>query len=59
MDIGIDFHSCATNSSQRSIELEPYKPWFYEEVVQALNVDVMAELAKKTHIPSLRVNVFS
>ena len=31
--------------------LEPYNPWFYEEIVQALNVDVMAELARKTHIP--------
>ena len=31
--------------------LEPYQPWFYEEIVQALNVDVMAELARKTHIP--------
>jgi galactonate dehydratase len=31
--------------------LEPYNPWFYEEIVQALNVDIMAELAKKTHIP--------
>jgi L-alanine-DL-glutamate epimerase-like enolase superfamily enzyme len=31
--------------------LEPYHPWFYEEVAQALNVDVMAELARKTHIP--------
>jgi galactonate dehydratase len=31
--------------------LEPYQPWFYEEVVQPLNVDVMAELARKTHIP--------
>ena len=31
--------------------LEPYSPWFYEEVVQALNIEVMAELARKTHIP--------
>jgi galactonate dehydratase len=31
--------------------LEPYHPWFYEEIVQPLNVDVMAELAKKTNIP--------
>jgi len=31
--------------------LEPYNPWFYEEVVQCLNVDVMADIAKKTHIP--------
>lgn len=31
--------------------LEPYNPWFYEEPVQCLNVDIMAELAAKTHIP--------
>ena len=31
--------------------LEPYNPWFYEEIVQALNVDIMAELARKTHVP--------
>jgi galactonate dehydratase len=31
--------------------LEPHNPWFYEEVVQALNIEVMAELAKKTRIP--------
>ena len=31
--------------------LEPYNPWFYEEIVQALNIDVMAEIAAKTHIP--------
>jgi galactonate dehydratase len=31
--------------------LEQFNPWFYEEVVQALNIDVMAELARKTHIP--------
>ena len=31
--------------------LEPFNPWFYEEVVQALNIELMAELARKTHIP--------
>jgi galactonate dehydratase len=31
--------------------LEPYNPWFFEEIVQALNVDIMAELARKTHVP--------
>jgi galactonate dehydratase len=31
--------------------LEPFDPWFYEEVVQALNIELMAELARKTHIP--------
>ena len=31
--------------------LEPYQPFFYEEPVQCQNVDAMAELAAKTHIP--------
>src|SRR5687767_11435456 len=31
--------------------LEPYYPWFYEEIVQALNIEIMAEMARKTHIP--------
>lgn len=31
--------------------LEPYNPWFFEEIVQALNVDVMAELAHQTRVP--------
>ena len=53
VDIGIDFHGAVqpTTASVLIKELEPYRPWFYEEIVQALNVDVMADLAKKTHIP--------
>lgn len=53
VDIGIDFHGAVqpTTASLLIKALEPHKPWFYEEVVQALNVDVMADLAKKTHIP--------
>lgn len=53
VDIGIDFHGAVqpTTASLLIKALEPHRPWFYEEVVQALNVDVMAELAKKTHIP--------
>ena len=53
VDIGIDFHGAVqpTTASLLIKELEPYRPWFYEEIVQALNVDVMADLAKKTHIP--------
>jgi galactonate dehydratase len=53
VDIGIDFHGAVqpTTASLLIKALEPLKPWFYEEVVQALNVDVMADLAKKTHIP--------
>ncbi len=53
VDIGIDFHGAVqpTTATLLIKALEPHHPWFFEEVVQALNVDVMAELAKKTHIP--------
>src|SRR5215472_6633167 len=53
VDIAIDFHGAVElpTASLLIKALEPYEPWFYEEVVQPLNVDVMAELAKKTHIP--------
>lgn len=53
VDIGIDFHGAVqpTTASLLIKALEPLRPWFYEEIVQALNVDVMADLAKKTHIP--------
>lgn len=53
VDIALDFHGAVqpTTASLLIKALEPHQPWFYEEVVQALNVDVMAELAKKTHIP--------
>jgi len=53
VDIGIDFHGAVQPPTAMLLvkALEPYNPWFYEEVVQALNVDVMADIAKKTHIP--------
>ena len=53
MDIGVDFHGAVQPPTAALLikALEPYNPWFYEEVVQALNVDVMAELAAKTHVP--------
>ncbi len=53
VDIALDFHGAVqpTTASLLIKALEPLRPWFYEEVVQALNVDVMAELARKTHIP--------
>ena len=53
VDIGIDFHGAVQPPTAMLLvkALEPYHPWFYEEVVQALNVDVMAEIARKTHIP--------
>ena len=53
VDIGVEFHGAIQPPTAMVLmkALEPYSPWFYEEIVQALNVDVMAELARKTHIP--------
>lgn len=53
VDIGLDFHGAVQPPTALLLmkALEPYNPWFYEEIVQALNVDVMAELARKTHVP--------
>ncbi len=53
VDIGVEFHGAIQPPTAMVLmkALEPYHPWFYEEIVQALNVDVMAELARKTHIP--------
>jgi galactonate dehydratase len=53
VDIGVEFHGAIQPPTAIVLmkALEPYHPWFYEEIVQALNVDVMAELARKTHIP--------
>lgn len=52
-EIGIDFHGAISpqNAAILIKELEPFKPLFIEEPVQCQNVDVMAQLAKKTHIP--------
>ena len=53
VDIGIDFHGAVQPQTAMLLikALEPYQPFFFEEIVQCLNVDVMAELARKTHIP--------
>lgn len=53
VDIGVEFHGAVqpTTAMRLMAALEPHNPWFYEEVVQALNVDVMAELAAKTSVP--------
>ena len=53
MDIGVEFHGAVQPpTAMRLIKaLEPFNPWFYEEIAQALNVDVMAEMARKTHVP--------
>jgi galactonate dehydratase len=53
VDIGVEFHGAIQPPTAMSLikALEPYNPWFYEEIAQALNVDVMAEMARKTHVP--------
>lgn len=52
-DIGIDFHGAISpqNAALLIKALEPYQPLFIEEPVNCQNVDVMADLARKTHIP--------
>ena len=52
-DIGIDFHGAVLPGTAKILmkELEPFHPFFYEEIINAQNVDVMAELAKSTHVP--------
>ncbi|MCC6538923.1 MAG: galactonate dehydratase [Bryobacterales bacterium] len=53
VDIGVEFHGAIQPPTAMVLmkALEPYQPWFYEEIVQALNVDIMAELARKTSVP--------
>jgi galactonate dehydratase len=53
IDIGIDFHGAISPATAMILikRLEPYQPMFVEEPVQAENVDVMAEIARKTHLP--------
>lgn len=52
-DLAIDFHGAISpqNAALLIKALEPYQPLFIEEPVQCQNVDVMADLARKTHIP--------
>ncbi|MDX2181332.1 MAG: galactonate dehydratase [Bryobacteraceae bacterium] len=53
VDIGVEFHGAVQPPTALLLmkALEPYSPWFYEEICQPLNVDIMAEMARKTHIP--------
>lgn len=53
VDIAVDFHGAVPPQTALLLikALEPYQPFFYEEPVQCQNVDVLADLARKTHIP--------
>ncbi|MBC8876547.1 MAG: galactonate dehydratase [Planctomycetes bacterium] len=52
-DIGIDFHGAISPQTAKLLikALEPYQPMFVEEPVQCQNVDVMADIARGTHLP--------
>ncbi|UHG92873.1 galactonate dehydratase [Spirosoma oryzicola] len=53
MDIAIDFHGSIPPQTSKLLikELEPFNPMFVEEPVQAQNVDVLADIARGTHLP--------
>lgn len=53
VDIAIDFHGAISPPTAKLFikALEPYTPYFVEEPVQCQNVDVMAEIARGTHLP--------
>ena len=52
-DIGIDFHGAISPALAKLLikGYEPYNPLFIEEPCQAQNHDVMAEIARGTHLP--------
>ncbi|MBK9171030.1 MAG: galactonate dehydratase [Bryobacterales bacterium] len=53
VDIGIDFHGAVSPATAKLLikALEPYSPMFIEEPCQAQNHDVMADIARSTHLP--------
>lgn len=53
VDIGVDFHGAISPAHAKMLikALEPYNPMFIEEPCQAQNHDIMAEIARSTHLP--------
>jgi galactonate dehydratase len=53
VDIAIDFHGAISPATAKLLikVLEPYQPMFIEEPCQAQNHDIMAEIARGTHLP--------
>ncbi|MFN3323320.1 MAG: galactonate dehydratase [Bryobacteraceae bacterium] len=53
VDIAVDFHGAISPALAKLLikGLEPYHPYFIEEPCQAQNHDVMAEIARGTHLP--------
>jgi galactonate dehydratase len=53
VDIGVDFHGAIMPGTAKLLikALEPYNPMFIEEPINAQNHDIMAEIARGTHLP--------
>lgn len=53
VDIAIDFHGAISPALAKVLikALEPHNPMFIEEPVQCQNHDIMAEIARGTHLP--------
>jgi len=53
VDIAIDFHGAVPPQTAKVLikAFEPYQPMFVEEPVAAQNVDVLADIARGTHLP--------
>lgn len=53
VDMGIELHGDHQPQTAMLIikALEQFQPWFYEEPIQFQNLPLMAEMARKTHIP--------
>ena len=53
VDMGIELHG--DHQPQTAVllikALEQFQPWFFEEPIQFQNLPLMADIAKKTHIP--------
>jgi galactonate dehydratase len=52
-DIGIDFHGAISAQTAKVLikALEPYQPMFIEEPINCQEVDIMADIARSTHLP--------
>ena len=53
VDIGIDFHGAISPATAKLLikGLEPYHPMFIEEPINCQNHDLMADIARGTHLP--------
>ena len=53
IDIGIDFHGAISPPTSKLLikALEPHQPMFIEEPVLPGNVEVLADIARSTHLP--------